>query len=98
MAADLEVTTESIAALKNHLETEINNLMTSMNQMKESMDGLNATWEGPNHDAYLSEFSAGYAELENSFKIYKNYIDMLDMVKNKYETAESEAENIAGRV
>lgn len=60
----IQVNTDSIARAKKVAAESLDALRESLVSMRASVDELNATWEGPNHDKFVRQFSEDYAEME----------------------------------
>lgn len=89
MSTMISIDTESIKTLRNEFDTEINTMSASMLKINESVDQLHATWEGPNHDAYVANFQIGYEKMNEMKTALMKFIDILDAAEKKYSQCEN---------
>ena len=54
--AKLKVDTEAMRKVDETLEASVTDMARLMTAMRDEVAGLDGFWEGPNHDAFVSDF------------------------------------------
>lgn len=54
--AKLKVDTEAMRKVDETLEASVADMARLMTAMRDEVAGLDGSWEGPNHDAFVSDF------------------------------------------
>lgn len=88
--ADLEVSTDEMSALENKLEAAIENLHENLGNLQTSVNELNATWKGPNHDAFTENFENRYLNMTELEKSLKSYLKALKKARKSYTKCEED--------
>ena len=95
--ADLKINTSSLNKMhKNILET-IENLDNLLKEMYKSVNDLHTTWEGPNHERFVSDFKKKYENMKKVNRSLNVYADAVKRAKEQYEKTEEEIMQIMNR-
>ena len=95
--ADISVDTNSINGMTQNINDAVSRLEQTLKQMHEGVNELNATWSGPNHDTFISNFEARYGEVKQVNEMLKKYLESVKKAKKEYVSFESQVEDIVNR-
>ena len=95
--ADISVDTNSINGMTQNINDAVSRLEQTLKQMHESVNELNATWSGPNHDTFISNFEARYGEIKQVNEMLKKYRESVKKAKKASVSFESQIEDIVNR-
>ena len=95
--ADISVDTNSINGMTQNINDAVSRLEQTLKQMHESVNELNATWSGPNHDTFISNFEVRYGEMKQVNEMLKKYLESVKKAKKEYVSFESQVEDIVNR-
>lgn len=95
--ADISVDTNSINGMTQNINDAVSRLEQTLKRMHESVKELNATWSGPNHDTFISNFEVRYGEMKQVNEMLKKYLGSVKKAKKEYVSFESQIEDIVNR-
>lgn len=88
---DIEVNTEEISSIVSSAQ-EFYDVMLRANltQMTMEIEALNATWEGPNHTAFVDDYETRKDNLETFHGVLTAYLDACSKAVAEYNDCESD--------
>lgn len=88
---DIETSTDDILRVKNAAQSEFEDaLLAQFNSMTMAIGALDATWEGPNHDAFVTDYANFVEEVEDFHSAVEAYLSAWNTAARIYLTCETD--------
>ena len=90
MADYIEVDTEAVGRDRQTIQSELKQIQIGMNQLKDEMVNLGGMWEGPAHNAFMTQFYADYELIQEFAGQIEAYIEAMEYAEKEYQKCERE--------
>ena len=94
MASSFEVTKASLTSKKEALNNDNEKFKQQIAQLESYANSLKSMWEGEAASKFQSNFKNDRAKMDKLYAAVKKYVQHVETVLKKYETAEKKNLNI----
>ncbi len=88
MADYIEIDTTALNRDRQTIQSELERVRTKINQLREKMVNLGTMWEGPAHNAFMSQFHTDYEFVQEFAGEIKAYLETMEYAEREYERCE----------
>ena len=92
MADYIEVDTSELERDRQTIQSELNKVRAGIRRLQEEMTELGSMWEGPAHDAFMTQVHADYETIRQFANEIAAYIEAMSYARTEYEQCEHQAE------
>lgn len=85
MADYIDIDTMALNRDRQVIQSELERVRTGINQLREKMAALGTMWEGPAHNAFMSQFHTDYAFVQAFVSEIRAYIETMEYAEREYE-------------
>lgn len=90
---NIEVSTDDILRVRNDAYGDYETtLMGQFRDMTAAIEALSATWQGPNHDAFVTAYDARKDRIEAFHGVLEHYLKAWNTAARIYLTCESDVD------
>ncbi len=92
MADYIEIDTAALNRDRQTIQSELEGIQTEINRLKDEMVNLGAMWEGPAHNAFMTQFYSDCEFVQEFGKEAQTYIETMGYAVREYQKCEGEVE------
>lgn len=88
MADYIEIDTMALDRDRQTIQSELESVQTEIGRLGEKMESLGSMWEGPAHNAFMSQFHTDYEFVQEFAGEIRAYIETMEYAGKEYERCE----------